>query len=86
MLTHGLYSRPEVLAFLDAREHPEDDTPRLVLADWLDEQGGSARAEFTRPGCVLAPGSPLRPTARAEAVGCCRRPAEAGTADLRDCG
>jgi uncharacterized protein (TIGR02996 family) len=28
--------------------HPEDDTPRLIFADWLDEQGDSARAEFIR--------------------------------------
>lgn len=33
------------------RDHPEEDTPRLVYADWLDEQGGPAnttRAEFIR--------------------------------------
>jgi uncharacterized protein (TIGR02996 family) len=31
--------------------HPDDDTPRLICADWLDEQGNdrdSARAEFIR--------------------------------------
>jgi uncharacterized protein (TIGR02996 family) len=31
--------------------HPNDDTPRLVYADWLDEQGGegnAARAEYIR--------------------------------------
>jgi uncharacterized protein (TIGR02996 family) len=27
---------------------PEDDTPRLVYADWLDEHGDTARAEFIR--------------------------------------
>jgi uncharacterized protein (TIGR02996 family) len=27
---------------------PDDDTPRLVFADWLDENGESARAEFIR--------------------------------------
>jgi uncharacterized protein (TIGR02996 family) len=27
---------------------PEDDTPRLVYADWLDEHGDGARAEFIR--------------------------------------
>ncbi|MBN9121559.1 MAG: TIGR02996 domain-containing protein [Planctomycetes bacterium] len=32
--------RPELLALLDAvKDHPDDDTPRLVLADWLDEYG-----------------------------------------------
>jgi uncharacterized protein (TIGR02996 family) len=36
-------------AFLDAIiEDPEDDTPRLVYADWLDEQGDSKRAELIR--------------------------------------
>lgn len=28
--------------------HPDEDTPRLVLADWLDEHGEPARAEFIR--------------------------------------
>src|SRR5215470_6533504 len=34
-----------VLAIL---EHPEDDTPRLVFADWLDEHDQPERAEFIR--------------------------------------
>ncbi len=29
-------------------EHPDDDTPRLVFADWLDEHGEDERAEFVR--------------------------------------
>lgn len=28
--------------------HPDDDTPRLIFADWLEEQGETARAEFIR--------------------------------------
>ncbi|MBY0457150.1 MAG: TIGR02996 domain-containing protein, partial [Gemmataceae bacterium] len=31
--------------------HPEEDTPRLAYADWLDEQGGdsnAARAAYIR--------------------------------------
>jgi uncharacterized protein (TIGR02996 family) len=28
--------------------HPDEDAPRLVFADWLEEQGDSARAEFIR--------------------------------------
>ena len=33
----------------DIIAHPDDDTPRLVFADWLEEeQGDSARAEFIR--------------------------------------
>jgi uncharacterized protein (TIGR02996 family) len=36
-------------AFLeDIREHPDDDAPRLVYADWLDEHGQPDRAEFIR--------------------------------------
>jgi uncharacterized protein (TIGR02996 family) len=36
-------------AFLDdICANPEDDTPRLVYADWLDEQGDEDRAEFIR--------------------------------------
>jgi uncharacterized protein (TIGR02996 family) len=35
--------------FLDVlRDDPGDDTTRLVYADWLDDQGDSARAEFIR--------------------------------------
>jgi uncharacterized protein (TIGR02996 family) len=36
--------------------HPDEDTPRLVYADWLDEYGDAvdrARAEFIRVGCGL---------------------------------
>ena len=39
------------------REHPHEDTARLVFADWLQEQGGAvnaARAEFIRAQCELA--------------------------------
>jgi uncharacterized protein (TIGR02996 family) len=32
----------------DIVTHPEDDTPRLVFADWLDEHGDAQRAEFIR--------------------------------------
>ncbi|MCE9562799.1 MAG: TIGR02996 domain-containing protein [Planctomycetes bacterium] len=44
--------RPELLALLDAvKDNPDDDTPRLVLADWLDEQDeplDAERAAFIR--------------------------------------
>src|SRR4051794_38085416 len=33
---------------------PDADGPRLVYADWLDEQGQSSRAEFIRVQCALA--------------------------------
>ena len=29
-------------------ENPDDDTPRLVFADWLQEHGEGDRAEFIR--------------------------------------
>src|SRR5688572_11118603 len=34
--------------------NPADDLPRLVYADWLDEHGDPARAEFVRVQCGLA--------------------------------
>jgi uncharacterized protein (TIGR02996 family) len=33
---------------------PDDDAPRLIYADWLDEHGDPARAEFIRAQVVLA--------------------------------
>jgi uncharacterized protein (TIGR02996 family) len=46
--------RPEVLAFLqDIKQNPDDDTPRLILADWLEEHG-DPRGEFVRVQCELA--------------------------------
>ncbi len=48
-------------AFLrDILAHPDDDAPRLIFADWLEEQGDAnsvARAEFIRVQCALADGS-----------------------------
>jgi uncharacterized protein (TIGR02996 family) len=42
-------------AFIRAiRAHPDDDLPRLVYADFLDERGDSARAEFVRVQIELA--------------------------------
>jgi uncharacterized protein (TIGR02996 family) len=42
-------------AFLDAIvDAPEDDGPRLVYADWLDDQGQGHRAELIRLQCRLA--------------------------------
>jgi uncharacterized protein (TIGR02996 family) len=37
-----------------AKEQPADDLPRFVLADWLEEHGELARAEFIRVQCRLA--------------------------------
>jgi uncharacterized protein (TIGR02996 family) len=42
-------------AFLQAIiENPDDDAPRLIYADWLDERGACDRAEFIRVQCDLA--------------------------------
>jgi uncharacterized protein (TIGR02996 family) len=48
-------SPPLATAFLDdIRQHPDDDAPRLVYADWLEENGDAERAEFIRVQCRLA--------------------------------
>ena len=45
---------PELAAFLATiRDNPFDDGPRLVLADWLEETGDTARAEMIRIQCEL---------------------------------
>ena len=33
--------------------HPDEDTPRLMYADWLDEHGQPLRAEFIRVQCAV---------------------------------
>jgi uncharacterized protein (TIGR02996 family) len=38
----------------DIIEHPADDAPRLIYADWLDEHGEPDRAAFIRVQCALA--------------------------------
>jgi uncharacterized protein (TIGR02996 family) len=52
-------------AFLRAViEAPDDDAPRLVYADWLDDHGEPERAEFIRVQCELVrlpAGDPSRP-------------------------
>jgi uncharacterized protein (TIGR02996 family) len=51
-------ARPEVAAFLAAaKDEPEDDATRLVLCDWLEENGDAndaARAAFIRLKCEFA--------------------------------
>jgi uncharacterized protein (TIGR02996 family) len=43
-------------AFLEAIcEEPDNDVPRLVYADWLEEQGRGERAEFIRVQIELGP-------------------------------
>jgi uncharacterized protein (TIGR02996 family) len=42
-------------AFLsEIRERPDDDAPRLVFADWVDENGDPERADFIRTQCQMA--------------------------------
>src|SRR4051812_6366435 len=46
---------PDDDAFLRAIiDNPDDDLPRLVYADWLDEHGDPDRAEFIRLQCTLS--------------------------------
>ncbi len=55
---------PQLVALLAAcRARPADDLPRLVLADWLDENGQPERAEFVRVQVELA-----HPTADVERI------------------
>lgn len=50
-----IYDHPEYQAMLAGiRAVPDDDLPRLVLADWLEEHGEAERAEFVRVQCELA--------------------------------
>lgn len=51
----GIYVMTHEEAFIQAiREAPSDDAPRLIYADWLEEQGQADRAEFIRVQCRLA--------------------------------
>ncbi len=51
-------ARPEVLALLaECKDHPNDDTPRLILADFLEDSPlavDRARGQFVRLQCRLA--------------------------------
>jgi uncharacterized protein (TIGR02996 family) len=64
MIAHK--ARPEEIFLRDIVTFPEDDGPRLVFADWLEEHAGPrgcARAEFIRLQCRLehlAPDDPRR--------------------------
>src|SRR5690348_15259175 len=54
----GWSGDPQYLAFeADIIAHPDDDAPRLILADWLEDHGDehtAARAEFIRLQIELA--------------------------------
>src|SRR6476659_7569532 len=54
----GSFMSSDRAAFLRAiAEQPDDDLPRLVYADWLDEHGEPERAEFIRLQIELFNGS-----------------------------
>jgi uncharacterized protein (TIGR02996 family) len=42
---------------LGCKDAPDDDAPRLVLADWLDDHGDHDRAEFVRLSVRLCGGA-----------------------------
>src|SRR5688572_17928114 len=50
----GMPSAEQAALWSAIRTNPEDDTPRLVYADWLQENGDEERAEFIRVQCELA--------------------------------
>jgi uncharacterized protein (TIGR02996 family) len=63
-------------AFLQAiLSSPDDDTPRLAYADWLEEHGRSERAAFIRVQCQLArlPDDDPRRRSWRRGSGCSRR-------------
>ena len=56
-----MHETDEYRAFLNQiLDRPDDDEPRLIFADWLEEQG-SPRGEFIRVQCQLAQLSDLDP-------------------------
>ena len=51
---------PDRQAFLDAIRHaPAEDAPRLIYADWLDDNGDSDRADFIRFSVAASDWPPL---------------------------
>lgn len=80
-------------AFLSAIvANPEDDTPRLVFADWLDEQGGEedkAHAALIRAQCraeLLPPNSTARRTLEREAKAILKQYGDRWAKPLKDAG
>ncbi len=45
-------------------ENPEENTPRLMFADWLQENGGAAQGEFIRLQVEAVQAEPFSPQAR----------------------
>lgn len=54
-VTDSVYDNPEWWALVAGiRANPDDDLPRLVAADWLEERGEELRAELIRLQCESA--------------------------------
>ncbi len=77
-------------AFLESiHQTPDDDTPRLIYADWLEDHGDEAaqpRAALIRAQCALErlpPNDPGRPAREAEAAKILKAHGKKWTADLR---
>lgn len=52
----SVYDSDEWAGFVRGiRAEPEEDTPRLVAADWLDDHGEHERAELIRLQCQIDP-------------------------------
>src|SRR5262245_66515414 len=71
-----------------ARGNPEDDGPRLVLADWLEEQG-DPRGEFVRLECrleAMEDGDPQYPVFRPRSDELAERYGEAWLAPVKAVG
>jgi uncharacterized protein (TIGR02996 family) len=76
---------PELLALLEAaKEAPHADGPRLVLADWLEDQGATTRAEFIRLQLQLAPGASLDPASGPSRKGSNQDPSTTGSCNQEE--
>jgi len=80
-------TRPQLLSFLsEIKSNPDDDTSRLVLADWLADQGDDDRADLIRVQCRLArmlSSDPERPNLLRQELELLARPTSAWTHPLR---
>jgi uncharacterized protein (TIGR02996 family) len=50
----GMAGTPEAGLLQAVREAPDDDTPRLIYADWLEDHNQPERAELIRVQCEMA--------------------------------
>lgn len=71
-------------ALADILTNPADDTPRMILADWLDDHEEPGRAEFIRVQCQLAKLPPRRPVLPLSGIYQTRGLADMGVAEDRE--